>query len=143
MLLIRPPKLNGNELAIIGDKKDREVHKKIKDKIDGLCEDGKCCLNMEPLEVIIDYINYKSISSIYGRTQMLKIFPFFQILPIGFLKNNEISVFGRPLLKYETFPYPIYDLDTGKVTYMKDISPDFNLTSEKIEKLNKFKLLDS
>lgn len=65
------------------------------------------------------------------------------LLPIGFLHMNEgekvISYYGRPLLKYETFPYPIYDLENKQFVYMKVNANEFVLQPELTKPLNQFK----
>lgn len=80
---------------------------------------------MQPLNLRIEYMNDASVNTISGYLQMVKVYPFMKVLPIGFLEmdngNYVVFYFGRPLLKYETFPYPIYDLDNEKKSlYEKD-----------------------
>ena len=72
---------------------------------------------------------------------MLKIYPFMATLPIGFKskKDGTIYYYGRPLLNYETFPYPIYDFDRKGFVYMKEISPEYKREHETTQPLNKFK----
>ena len=54
-------------------------------------------------------------------------------------KDQGIYFFGRPLLKYETFPYPIYDMEEKVFKYMKVNSNEFELVHEEIKELKKFK----
>lgn len=87
-------------------------------------------INLEPLDILLQCINDNSpeFSSIAGNPQMVKIYPYPNVLPIGFLLRKKdknkgtdvsyISYFGRPLLSFETFPYPIYDLDEKEFKYM-------------------------
>ena len=53
--------------------------------------------------------------------------------------QSEIFYYGRPLLKYETFPYPIYDVEEKVFKYMKVNSNEFELVHEKTKPLTKFK----
>lgn len=95
----------------------------------------------EPLDVLSDYINDKTIDSIGGHLQMLKVYPFMKVLPIGFFypETKRIYYYGRPLLKYETFPYPIYDMGDKQFKFMKVTSDYFELVHEETKELTKFK----
>jgi hypothetical protein len=90
--------------------------------------------------VLSEYIKNPEITTVDGHLQMLKVYPFAQILPIGFYypQEDRIYYYGRPLLKYETFPYPIYDMKDKKFKYMKVNSKEFELVHEKTKPLKKF-----
>lgn len=64
-----------------------------------------------------------------------------KVIPIGFFysEDNRIYFYGRPLLKYEIFPYPIYDVTEKVFKYMKVTSDKFELVHEETPKLKKFK----
>lgn len=98
-------------------------------------------VGFEPLDVISDYIADDNIYTIGGHLQMLKIYPYSRVLPIGcfYPDTKRIYFYGRPLLKYETFPYPIYDVEEKVFKYMKVNSKDFELVHEETKKLTKFK----
>ena len=57
-----------------------------------------------------------------------------RVLPIGFrqTKNDKkiITYSGRPLLDFEIFPYPIYDLEERKFIYMKSVREEFERKPE-------------
>ena len=93
--------------------------------------------DFQPLEVLIDFINDKSIDIIAGHPQMVKIYSFMKVLPLGFYsaKKEEIYYFGRTLLNYETFPYPIYDMDTKQIKYMKTTVDEFKRSHEETKPL--------
>ena len=66
---------------------------------------------------------------------MIKIYPFMKKLPIGFIHeldghNKFITYMGRPLLDSETFLYPMYDLKSGKIKYMKATVNEFKRVHE-------------
>ncbi len=70
---------------------------------------------------------------------MVKIYPFMNVLPFGFIDgNNTISYMGRPLTDYETFPYPIINIETKEQTYMKEIREDLKRKPEILKPLWKF-----
>jgi len=52
--------------------------------------------------------------------------------------DYDLSYFGRNLLKYETFPFPIYDLDTKEQFYMKGIVEKLKREHEETEPLRAF-----
>lgn len=98
-------------------------------------------LGYQPLDVLSEYINDKSITTVGGALQMLRVYPFMQVKPVGFYypKEKQIYYYGRPLLKYETFPFPIYDIEEKVFKYMKVNSDEFELVHEKTKPLTKFK----
>lgn len=105
--------------------------------------EGLNVIDMELLDVLMDYINNGEIRSIGGHPQMLKITKFLQTLPFGFYHDKgdgdyDLSYFGRNLLKYETFPYSIYDLDTKEQFYMKGIVEKLRREHEETEPLRAF-----
>lgn len=126
--------------AVIGDKDKiepfkRKVHKAL--EADGVIPGGM--IGFQPLEVLIDYINDSNITTIAGHPQMVKVYSYMQTLPIGFYypSSGDIYYFGRPLLGYETFPYPIYDMDTKQFKYMKLKSDEFKRFHEETKPLGK------
>ena len=132
----------GTQVAVIGD---FELVPKVRHKIHKAFE--KAGINkgdtfgFEPLDVLTEYINDKEIDSVGGHLQMLKVYPYMRVMPVGFLypSTNRIYYYGRPLLKYETFPYPIYDVEEKVFKYMKVNSNEFELVHEETKPLTKFK----
>ncbi len=132
----------GTQLAVIGDydlipQVRRKIH--LTFERDGIKKED--AFGYQPLEIIQEYIDNTEITTVGGHLQMLKVYPFAQVLPIGFFYPEESSIYfyGRPLLKYETFPYPIYDVKEKSFKYMKVNSKDFELVHEETKKLTKFK----
>lgn len=126
--------------AVIGDMVSKVRHLLYQRlEADGVKDRG--FVDMQPLDVLIQMIDDTDANtrSIGGYPQMVKIYPFMRVLPIGFrqTKNdkNIISYCGRPLLDYEIFPYPIYDLEEKKIRYMKEVSEEFERKSEDISPL--------
>ncbi len=110
-------------------------------------------INLEPLEILMQCIEDRSTEfrAIDGHPQMVKIYPYPNVLPIVFLHtpkdvegrkvgDSYITYFGRPLLSFETFPYPIYDLDkkTFRYMYKRDDSDEFKRYHEDINPLSGF-----
>ena len=110
-------------------------------------------INMEPLDVLLECINNTSSDyrSIGGNPQMVKVYPYPNVLPFGFLHRQRdlkgningdtfISYYGRPLLPFETFPFPIYDLEKGEILYMyqRSESEDFKRYHEDVKPLRGF-----
>lgn len=162
MEICKVPTILGFQCAVIGDKevigpcRGRIHHKLYADIQEG------STLNMQPLDILLDYISDTAYTTIGGYPQLLKIYPFMNILPFGFLHRAEdnahdttnllrgkdengnqcfITYFGRPLLKYETFPYPIIDLRTKEVRYMYERKgeTEFKLSHEEPQALTGFK----
>lgn len=105
---------------------------------------GKQNVDMEPLEVLMDFIKDPSFNSIGGNPQMLKITKFLRVLPYGFYHGERdghavISYYGRNLLSYETFPFPIYDLESKEAFYMKGVLERFKRVHEEEKALEVFK----
>jgi hypothetical protein len=72
-------------------------------------------LDMEPLEVLVDMIESPQYASIGGPPQLVKVYPYANVLPINVLwPRNEpqiVAHFGRPLLGYEGSKYACLDLN--------------------------------
>lgn len=140
MNYITPKTIKRIPFAVIGDlvpKVRHMIYKKL--EADGVKDRG--FVDMQPLEVLMEVINDTSVDtrSIGGYPQMVKIYPFMRVLPIGFRLTKDdkklITYGGRPLLDFEVFPYPIYDLDEKKILYMKEVSKEFERNAEKIKQL--------
>lgn len=126
-------------VAVIGDLDVvMPTRKAIFDKLEaeGL-RDGEP-FDMQPFAVLMDFINNPQFTTIDGAPQLLKIYPFMNILPWGFTFGNDSSIYfnGRKLLAYETFPYPIYNIETGERTYMKTVNEQYERGPEMIPELN-------
>lgn len=95
----------------------------------------------QPLDVLSEYIDNSEVTTVGGHLQMLRVYPYMQVLPIGFFypQEKQIYYYGRPLMKYETFPYPIYDVKEKIFKYMKVTSNEFELVHEETKPLKKFK----
>ncbi|MDE6693754.1 MAG: hypothetical protein K2K05_10255, partial [Muribaculaceae bacterium] len=132
-----PSTIKGYKIAVIGDDVGG-CRGKIHNRLEDDKKKGKA-LDMQPLDILLDYISDTAYPSIGGYPQLIKIYPFSNILPFGFLheidgstknckeylngtdqsgKHYFITYYGRPLLKYETFPYPILELKTKQIRYM-------------------------
>jgi hypothetical protein len=72
-------------------------------------------LDMEPLEVLVDMIESPQYDTIGGPPQLVKVYPYANVLPINVLWPREnpqfIAHFGRPLLGYEGSRYACLDLN--------------------------------
>ena len=131
----------GNQVAVIGDKNIIPMARKA--IFDAVAPDGKNIhrpIDMQPLDVLMGIINNPEYRSIGGHPQMLKIYPFFKVLPIGLKSVNDtiIYYFGRPLLSYETFPYPIMEIETKMIKYMKLTADEFERRRECVGPLTQF-----
>lgn len=138
-----PRTVFGNKCAFIGDHTN-EAFRMLSDMLfDRDNPHAKVKIDMEPLDVLLSFINNKEIPYIGGYPQMLKIYPYLRTLPIGFLisNGNEKNIYygGRPLLKYETFPYPIYNIENREYVYMKKTADEFLRAHEEIKPLSMFK----
>lgn len=131
------PTIKKNPIGVIGDydkimKVRRELYLELEK--DDVKDFGS--IDMQPLRVLMKYINDPNTTTIAGYPQMVKVYPFMRVLPWGFIHTKKdgtkfITYFCRPLLDYETFPYPMYDLKTGEVKYMKATIEEFKRQSEK------------
>jgi hypothetical protein len=72
-------------------------------------------LDMEPLEVLVDMIESSQYETIGGPPQLVKVYPYANVLPINVLWPREspqfVAHFGRPLLGYEGSKYACLDLN--------------------------------
>ena len=72
-------------------------------------------LDMEPLEVLLEMIESDAFGSIGGPPQLVKVYPYANVLPINVLWPREspkyVAHFGRPLLNYEGSRYGCLDLN--------------------------------
>lgn len=135
----RTTTLKKNKIAIIGDET-----KEFKKKLYFLLEERKITedagLNMEPFEILLSFIENKSFTSIGGAPQLVKVYKYMNTVPFGVFWPQKdlpeiITFFGRRLLNYETFPFPIIHPKTFKVSYMKKIDDTFNMRNEEQHKL--------
>ena len=140
MYAVKQPTIKRTQFALIGDN-TIEARRKIFLKLDsdGIKNDGE--VDMQPLDVLMEYINDPLISSIDGNPQMVKIYPFMNVLPFGFIdKEKNITYMGRPLTDYEIIPYPIINIETKEQIYMKEVREDLKRKHETPKPL--FKLHD-
>lgn len=138
MVLHTPKTIKRTPFAVIGDEVNIARHDIfLKLEADGITDNGK--VDMQPLDTLLDFIKDDSIRSIGGVPQMAKVYPCLNILPFGFLdENKQLFHFGRPLMEYETYPYPIIDLTTHEQTYMKTIREEFERKPDHPEPLYNF-----
>ncbi len=72
-------------------------------------------LDMEPLEVLLEMIESDDFDSIGGPPQLVKVYPYANVLPINVLWPREnprfVAHLGRPLLNYEGSRYGCIDLN--------------------------------
>ena len=131
----------GNQVAVIGDNNIiPTVRKAIFDEASENGSNLPRPIDMQPLDVLMRFIKDPDCYSIDGHPQMLKIYPFFKVLPIGLksVDDSNIYYFGRPLLSYETFPYPIMEIETKRIKYMKMTNEEFERKKENVGPLNQF-----
>lgn len=141
--------LKKNNVAVIGDKDiDKKGEKSlvmqyrrelfIELEKDGIKDYG--FIDMQPLDVLYRFIKNNDYRTVSGHLQMLKIYDFMSTLPYGIIEedNQDIFYMGRKLMNYETFPYPIYNLQTHSVTYMKGIKEEFIRSNHEIKELDQF-----
>lgn len=123
MYLVTQSTIKRTPFALIGDNTNEARHKIfLKLESEGIENGGD--VDMQPFDILMEYINNPEIRSIGGNPQMVKIYPFMNVLPFGFIDNrNNISYMGRPLTDYETFPFPILKIETKEQIYMKEIKP--------------------
>ena len=138
MVLHTPQTIKRTPFAVIGDEV-KAVRRNIFLRLDaeGIQNNGP--VDMQPLDTLLEYITDPAIRSIGGVPQMAKVYPCLNILPFGFLdEQGQIFHFGRPLMEYETYPYPIINLVTREQTYMKTIRNEFERRSDHPEPLHNF-----
>lgn len=126
-------------VAVIGDMDVvKPARKAIFDRLeaDGIVDGAP--FDMQPFSVLMDFIKNPQYTTIDGAPQLLKVYPFMNSLPWGFTYGNDSSIYfyGRKLLAYETFPYPIYNIETGEKTYMKSVTEQYERGHEIIQTLN-------
>lgn len=140
MVFRTPTTIKKVPFAVIGDFVP-EVRRKIFQKLDADGVQDRGFVDLQPLDVLMEYINDESGEkrSIGGYPQMVKIYPFMRVLPIGFRQDKEgkkiITYSGRPLMDFEVFPYPIYDLEEKKFMYMKEVREEFERKPEEVKPL--------
>lgn len=137
-----PMTIKKTKFAIIGDCVS-EVRKAIFDRLESEGIKDHERIDMQPLEVLNYFIKDETNQTyaIGGYPQMVKVYPYHSILPIAIkLKNSSnsdiITYFGRPCLKYEMIPFPIYDMEKKEIVYMKKVNEDFVLEPEKLGPLH-------
>ncbi|MDY6372736.1 MAG: hypothetical protein SPL12_10655 [Bacteroidales bacterium] len=142
MVANRARTMLGSRIAFIGDE---DIVKKSKSELIRLLQEekkegGNNTIDMQPLDVLMDKIESKEISTIGGYPQMVKIYPYMRVLPIGFKSktDNTIYYYGRPLMKYETFPFPIYDFEKKGFVYMKETTETFKREHDEPKELMNF-----
>ena len=137
------PTIKKNVIAVIGDHDKNinyvteyrvKLHKALGDET---------TIDMQPLDILMEFIEDSSKRSVGGNPQMLKLTKFLRVLPYGIYQtktngDKDLSFYGRSLMNYETFPYPIYNMDTHQIGYMKEISDEFRRDSEDIRPLDAF-----
>lgn len=73
-------------------------------------------LDMEPLEVLLQFIEDERFDTVAGPPQIVKVYSYANTLPINVLwpmdEPEYVAYFGRPLLGYEGSEYACYDLTT-------------------------------
>lgn len=125
MVIHTPKTIKRTSFAVIGDEVSaarRNIFLKL--EADGVKDNDP--VDMQPLDTLMEFIDNPEIRSIGGIPQMAKVYPFMNVLPFGFRnKYRQLFHFGRPLMEYETYPYPIIDLATRQQIYMKTISDEF------------------
>lgn len=138
MVLHTPKTIKRTPFAVIGDEVSaarRNIFLRL--EADGIKDNGK--VDMQPLDTLLEFINDDDIRSIGGVPQMAKVYPCLNTLPFGFLdEKRQLFHFGRPLMEYETYPYPIIDLNTREQVYMKGIKEGFERRPDRPEPLQNF-----
>ena len=144
------PTLKKNKVAVIGD---QGVTKKGEKNLESLYrrqlflqlekenigDNGS--IDLQPLDVLCDFISDNHYHTVGGHPQMLKICDFMSILPYAIMEDgNPESIYymGRKLMNYETFPYPIYNLQNHEVFFMKGTKEEFKRKGQEIKELNQF-----
>lgn len=141
-----------NKIAVIGDDADKAGDKDLATRFrvalrQRLASRGTtretATLDMEPLHVLKDFIDNTDFPTVGGHLQMVKVYDYMSVLPYGLLEEDaggtpSIYYFGRRLMNYETFPYPIYNPSTGETTYMKSVTEAFRRGTQPIAPLKEF-----
>nr|WP_298682331.1 hypothetical protein [uncultured Dongia sp.] len=102
---------NGFRVGFVGDKRNLFF-----EKLGRLMLARNTVLNYQPLEALAQILEGENIDSpIGGSPQVVKVYRHRNYLPYAIRKKyterDEITLFGRPLLKYERTFYPIVSLD--------------------------------
>ena len=142
--------LKKNKVAVIGDKGvarkgelnlvskyRRELFLRL--EADGIGDNG--FIDMQPLDVLDNFIKDGQYRTVSGHLQMLKICDFMSILPYAIMEDNNpenIYYMGRKLMNYETFPYPIYNVERHETFFMKETKEEFKRSEQEIAKLSQF-----
>lgn len=146
----RVPTLMKNKVAVIGDQgaaKNGEINlvslyrRALFKRLEGAGIGDNGMIDMQPLDVLCDFISDRQYRTVGGHPQMLKICDFMSTLPYAIMEDgNYDSVYymGRKLMNYESFPYPIYDLKKHNVFYMKGTIDEFKRKPQEIRALDQF-----
>lgn len=138
MVLHTPKTIKRTPFAVIGDEVSA-VRRNIFLKLEAEGIQNNEPVDMQPLDTLLEYIRNTDIRSIGGVPQMAKVYPCLNILPFGFLnQEKQLFHFGRPLMDYETYPFPIIDLTTREQVYMKTIRDEFERRPDHPEPLHNF-----
>lgn len=144
------PTLKKNKVAVIGDQgvaKKGELNlvsryrRQLFLQLDKEGVGDNDPIDMQPLDVLCDFISDNQYNTVGGHPQMLKICDFMSTLSYAVMEDNNpenIYYMGRKLMNYETFPYPIYDLKSHESFYMKETKEEFKRKDQEIKKLNQF-----
>jgi hypothetical protein len=87
-------------------------------KIRELGENRHC--DMEPFDILTEFINDEDFDDIGGPPQLVKMYPHMNCLPFNIYwpskQSGNITFYGRSLLKYEKNKYLVLDPETKDVT---------------------------
>lgn len=102
--------------------------------------------DMEPFEVLRDIIRNDDDWAIGGTPQLVKIYKHLNTMAYGIFwpnkESQQITIMGRPIMKYESFRNPIIDPDSLEKSYMKiNNENEFEITFDdgKFEKYREIK----
>ena len=77
---------------------------------------------MEPFEVLRDMIRENISPHIGGPPQLVKVYQHMNCTPFAVFwparREKGKALLGRPLMHYESIPYPILDPDTLKIHHL-------------------------
>lgn len=144
------PTLKKNKVAVIGDqgvakKGEQNVVSRyrralfLKLEQDGVRDNDP--IDMQPLDVLYNFIQDSQLRTVGGHPQMLKIYDFMSTLPYAIMERNDkdlVFYMGRKLMNYESFPYPIFNMENHEVLYMKGTKDDFKRKTQEIKSLDQF-----
>ena len=84
--------------------------------------------DMEPFEVLRDMIRENISPHVGGPPQLVKVYQHMNCTPFAvFWPNRQEkskALLGRPLMHYESIPYPILDPDTLKIHHLFQLNKD-------------------